>query len=301
MSVKKYIALVLNYCYFFWSSNPENKTTHLWKQNIISNYTAFKHFLLRRQRPFSAVDPPPLDVSLQAKTNCTWQWWIPLPAALGGCIHPPSSLSLGTRGQTCHQPWAVPLCHQLCSCPTSAGQHRCGGKGDVFCWTLRENCLSSRRTKEEKKKSFCFLANNNTSFLFSGRSIEIGGAELGRRSAPEAPRSAQSLEVGGRGTSRKGWQDSRAAHVPEVLLRESRISPGHHFTLSLWRCQEASRGCSPPQGGGQLPSLPRTPYKTHRPTPAPIWIPISQLNAGQKGQKGGKTPEQGATDNKRAY
>lgn len=87
--------------------------------------------------------------------------------------------------------------------------------------------------QKRKKNLFVFLANNNISFLVSGRSIEIGGAELGRRSAPEAPRSAQSLEVGGHGTSRKGWQDSRAAHVPEVLLRESRISPGHHFTLPL--------------------------------------------------------------------
>lgn len=31
--------------------------------------------------------------------------------------------------------------------------------------------------KRKKKNLFCFLANNNISFLFSGRSVEIGGAE----------------------------------------------------------------------------------------------------------------------------
>lgn len=301
MSVKKYIALVLNYCYFFWSSNPENKTTHLWKQNIISNYTAFKHFLLRRQRPFSAVDPPPLDVSLQAKTNCTWQWWIPLPAALGGCIHPPSSLSLGTRGQTCHQPWAVPLCHQLCSCPTSAGQHRCGGKGDVFCWTLRENCLSSRRTKEEKKKSFCFLANNNTSFLVSGRSIEIGGAELGRRSALGGTALSAGPRGGGTWDKQEGVAGQQSRSRARGPAQREQDLPRASLYFVPVKVPRGFPWVPPTSGGGQLPSLPRTPYKTHRPTPAPIWIPISQLNAGQKGQKGGKTPEQGATDNKRAY
>lgn len=87
--------------------------------------------------------------------------------------------------------------------------------------------------KRKKKNLFVFWPTITLPSWFlegASRSEELswaGGALL------EAPRSAQGLEVGGRGTSRKGWQDSRATHVPEVLPRESSISPGHHFTLSL--------------------------------------------------------------------
>lgn len=157
MSVKKYIALVLNYCYFFWSSNPENKTTHLWKQNIISNYTAFKHFLLRRQRPFSAVDPPPLDVSLQAKTNCTWQWWIPLPAALGGCIHPPSSLSPGHTGPDLPPALGCPPVPPALLVPNICRATPVWRQGGCFLLNAAGELLIFKAHKRGKKKIFLFF------------------------------------------------------------------------------------------------------------------------------------------------